>query len=146
MRKVILITSLILLVTGFSSFARGDVYTFRPDPPDMHDLLGHEGYVTWGIDWYTFDSSIITGASITFHNIDNSAPAGENVFYVSLLQQATQGLYQLMEPGDGTGNIFTPGPNVANLGEWSDPNGFSWGLSGDNVTFSISSEIGRAHV
>jgi hypothetical protein len=90
MKKALLITMIWMAVSPlFVSTARGYIHTFRPDP-DISFFLPWR-YYTWGIEWQVPEGEVITGATLSFHNIRhwNNRP---NDLWVHLLDTADAGV------------------------------------------------------
>ncbi|MDD5348173.1 MAG: hypothetical protein PHT59_06140 [Candidatus Omnitrophica bacterium] len=113
MKKTILTAVAVFLCAGFA-FADGDStgttttvtgngVEFEPIPQDLGGL-DHSYYYTWGIDWQLPQNEVITSATLSFLNINNSGEL-DDFLYVNLLDSAPWGVTAGYD-GAASGNAF----------------------------------------
>lgn len=102
-----------MICMGLSSLlistAQGYIHTFRPDP-DISFFLPWR-YYTWGIEWQVPEGEVITGATLSFHNIRhwNNRP---NDLWVHLLDTADAGVEAGWDLPWWTGNHFADSDGI----------------------------------
>jgi len=132
-------------------------YTFTPSDADLADLP-HEYFYTWGIKWVLPSDEIITGATLTYHNIYDWTTESNDRLYTHLLNTVSDpngtsspNYVSVVKPtysyktitiqtydNQGGGDNFAP-ENVAMgnkwLGTWTDPiGGYARGI---DVSYAI---------
>jgi len=76
---------LLLLLLALTSPVWADMsYTFTPNPSNLNEL-NHLNWYLWKFSWKPVNNEIITGATLTFSNINNWANETNNRLQVHLL-------------------------------------------------------------
>ena len=99
--------------------AQPSTYMFSPSDADLGDL-DHNYYYTWGIQWVIPKGEIITGAEIRYYNIYNWQSESGDRLWTNLLNSVSSANTTIGTDGERILNAFY-GPNVYNLGYWTDP-------------------------
>ena len=92
MKRSLIIVCAVLAIISFS--AGKDAYAVSYEfnlTPDMLNL-NHNFAYTWGFSQETAGEEIITGATLTFTNINNWAADESDILYVHLLDNAPEGI------------------------------------------------------
>jgi PEP-CTERM motif len=129
MKRIFLIMFLVSLVIGLGQV---NTYAFTYSISVTPSSLDHGEYYTWGTNWTLPTGDYITGASITYNNIYNSAYETDHL-YTNLLNTAPLGWKSGNDNESGFVNYFS-GSGVVQLGDWSDP----YGDSSHKATFSYN--------
>ena len=97
MKKIVLLSSLIIIIGGFGIFGSASAITFSPPyPPGLSPLSAGYNY-TWGIDWSLEPDAFITEATLTFRGLFNSDISVSNVLYIHLLDTVPLGVTRAVD-------------------------------------------------
>ncbi len=129
MRKILCFGMLLVGMTAVTISA-SEVFTYTPDPADIHDL-DHYKWYTWGIDVSNLDGLAIEEIELRFENISNYNN-GDNVLYLHLLDNATLGISSGNDDQDPADYFDGMGPLID---AWVDENGAD---ASDNLSFLLS--------
>jgi hypothetical protein len=101
--KKILLSALLVMFCIYGPASAAET-TFEPTPSNL-DNLDHSYYYSWGIDWQLPADEILSGATLSFDNINNWAVENNDILYVSLLGSATPGVTYGID-NEASGNAF----------------------------------------
>jgi hypothetical protein len=83
-KKKILFLCMLLFIFGSAGIAGASSYSFSPYDADLGDLE-HAHYYTWGINWTLPTNQVITGATLSFDNINDWTAETTDRLYIHLL-------------------------------------------------------------
>jgi hypothetical protein len=119
--KKLLVSLAALFVLALPSAVRADVLTFTPPDPDIDDLDHHKAY-TWKVSNVNLNGKVITGAKLTFKNIQNW-DSNPNRLFVHLFDNARfSGVRSFTDDLDSTNNPGDIFDDFANNRYHNDPN------------------------
>jgi hypothetical protein len=103
---IILIAALVIISLSPARSAYAFSYEFDLDPEQLS--LNHNFAYTWGFSQGLGEKEILTGATLTFKNINNWVVEPEDILYVHLLDSVPEGIisyHDLQGEGDYFGNM-----------------------------------------
>jgi len=143
----------LLVLSGLTASANANVITFNPIPANMSNLE-HAYYYTWGIDLNLPQGEVITGATLTYHNVYDFTTGSDDRLYTALLDNPSSGEEARWDNQGGGDNFAGQG---AHVGTWTDdfggnPRSFDLvydfgeqGLLDDLNAYASTSEAGKAN-
>jgi hypothetical protein len=143
----------LLVLSGLTASAIANVITFNPTPANLSNLE-HAYYYTWGIDLNLSQGEVITGATLTYHNVYDWTTETDDRLYTTLLDNPASGQEARWDNQGGGDNFAGQG---APVGAWTDdiggsPRSFNLvydfgglGLLDDLNAYAITSEAGKAN-